>query len=264
MGVSRNQMITLIDVDLDVFFEAEKEKFHHRLRRFYHQEQLEKIDIGSKLVLYGAGRIGQKVYNTLQKTDYCRLIEWVDSNWATKKEGNPTISNPDNLTTIEYDFILIAIKAPSAIYEVHRRLSGMGVPRNKLITLMDVDLDVLYEAEKEKFHSRLCRYYRPEHLEKVGIGSKFILYGAGRIGQKVYNLLQKATYCRVVEWVDMDWMSKKDQIPIVSDPNVIARTAYDFILIAIKATDIVGEVLLWLGEIGVPKEKVILLENHFA
>jgi len=259
LGVPPDKIISPIGCEPSHLIATEKERLFSRLRRFFPPEQLESIQLGSKIILYGAGKIGEKAYNMLQKTRYCQAVAWVDSDWTAKTEDNPIISSPDDIGHVEHDFILIAIKAPSAVFEVQRRLVKMGIPDNKVILHIDVDSCAFINAEKEKFHRILCRAYSSEQLEKINIGSKLILYGAGKFGQKIYSALQKTVYCQVIEWVDRDWMLKKDELPVVSNPDTISNTDYDFILIAIKAQKIADEVKQWLSEMGVPAGKIMMI-----
>ncbi|MBQ8261051.1 MAG: hypothetical protein IJZ00_02085 [Lachnospiraceae bacterium] len=84
----------------------------------------EKFNRGDKIILYGAGKVGQYYAKVLQKTEYCEIVLWVDENY--KKIGN-YISNPNYITNYEFDYVLLALANNSVINEVLVKLQNMQI-----------------------------------------------------------------------------------------------------------------------------------------
>lgn len=81
-------------------------------------EGIEKLDClfpypdvrkGSRIVIYGAGTYGQRLYHYLKRTGFCTVAAMADRNYRElQKQGLPVIS-PDRIKDYEYDSIVIAI-----------------------------------------------------------------------------------------------------------------------------------------------------------
>lgn len=64
---------------------------------------------GSRIVIYGAGTYGQRLYHYLKRTDFCTVTAMADRNYRElQKQGLPVIS-PDRIIDYEYDSIVVAI-----------------------------------------------------------------------------------------------------------------------------------------------------------
>ncbi len=91
----------------------------------------DKIIKGSKIVLYGAGQVGQTFYKQLQKLDYCKVIGWVDMDYSIY--DNELIKGIDCIKNMRFDYILIAISASDVCMKVQDSLVRMGVGISKII-----------------------------------------------------------------------------------------------------------------------------------
>ena len=88
------------------------------------------IDKGSKIILYGAGKVGQSYYDQINKNGYCDIVAWSDSN--TYKE-NGDIIPPMEIVGMEYSKVVIAIKSKESAEEIIQSLVALGVDRGKII-----------------------------------------------------------------------------------------------------------------------------------
>lgn len=93
----------------------------------------EKIKKGSRLILYGAGKIGKSYYKQLSLTQFCTLVAWVD------QKGNRLDQNvclPSEILYKEYDYLLIAIKDKVTVSEVKNFLiNECAVDESKIIDI---------------------------------------------------------------------------------------------------------------------------------
>ncbi len=64
---------------------------------------------GDTIVIYGAGEYGQRLYRFNKNTGFCTIAALVDRNYEElNKQGIPAVS-PDNIATLEFDAIVLAI-----------------------------------------------------------------------------------------------------------------------------------------------------------
>lgn len=100
----------------------------------------ESVEKGSRVVLYGAGLVGEDYFVQIQKTGYCRLISWTDSGWKNMEgydyEGTTyQISEPRETLGKgkQYDACIVAIQKEEIYREIKEQLLEIGVPEKKII-----------------------------------------------------------------------------------------------------------------------------------
>lgn len=63
---------------------------------------------GSRIILYGAGTYGQRLYAYLKRSGFCQVVSWVDRNYLQLQEMGLSVEAPTVLPQKEYDAIVIA------------------------------------------------------------------------------------------------------------------------------------------------------------
>lgn len=96
------------------------------------------IQKGSKIVLYGAGNVGQEYYRQLKISGYAEVVAWVDSDAAdisnalSLKKG--ILSLPDVIHSIKYDYVVIAIMSHKSAFYIHEFLINQcGVKKKDIV-----------------------------------------------------------------------------------------------------------------------------------
>lgn len=88
-----------------------------------------------KVVLYGAGEIGQAYYHHIVQDGESILIAWVDKQY--QKYGNENfgmdIISPDILSELEFDFIICAVWERKTAMEIKKELVNRKVPEEKIL-----------------------------------------------------------------------------------------------------------------------------------
>lgn len=95
---------------------------------------------------------------------------------------------------------------------------------------------------------------------------RIILYGAGRMGQSIYQYLKNQQSVNVVDWLDKNFMMYQKMNMKVHDPgrlNVRHGETYDFILIAVNHQGTVKGIYQYLKDMGISKEKIKWLSEDF-
>lgn len=91
----------------------------------------DKVEKGTRLILYGAGQVGQTFYRQLQKTAFCEVVHWVDQNYQVY--GRNEIEPVESIKTADYDKILIAVYGKETAFAIKDELIRMGVDISKVI-----------------------------------------------------------------------------------------------------------------------------------
>ena len=98
----------------------------------------ELLSHGDKIVLYGAGRVGSDYYRQFVKDKRYELVLWVDQNPAAYDERVSAISA---IHKVEYDVVLIAIKARQSVELIKQNLINMGVEEKKILWHEPINCD---------------------------------------------------------------------------------------------------------------------------
>lgn len=83
----------------------------------------------SRIVLYGAGKVGRSYYAQLLNSQYCKVVLWVDKGY--ERIGEP-VKAPEKICHIPYDYLLIAIQNDEIAKEIQQELVGMGINKNTI------------------------------------------------------------------------------------------------------------------------------------
>lgn len=97
----------------------------------------DRVKRGSRIILYGAGKIGHELKKQLDATGYCEIVIWVDTNYQNFEE-KAGICSPSQIAEREFDQILIAINSKNAVRSILSLLYEMGIPDSKIVTLCDL------------------------------------------------------------------------------------------------------------------------------
>ncbi len=92
---------------------------------------------------------------------------------------------------------------------------------------------------------------------KVNRSDRIIIYGAGRFGREVKDLLEREYACRIVAWMDK---AKKEGVQTI---DLLHQILYDRIIIAVLLADIADEIKRELLCRGVKKEKILMIDLEY-
>jgi len=108
-----------------------------------------KLD-NKKIVLYGAGSVGQSFYRDIEEyeEDMVDVVLWADASPEKYKsaggaEKGFTISSPDKIKEVEYDYIIIAVFEPEMRDQIICQLVDMGIDRKKILWQKTRELRVI-------------------------------------------------------------------------------------------------------------------------
>lgn len=87
----------------------------------------------SRIILYGAGRVGMDFYNLIKATKYCKLVLWMDKKADFYQKQGLAVCDCSFLFDVDYNFILIAVLKESVSLEIRNELISLGIPNDKII-----------------------------------------------------------------------------------------------------------------------------------
>ena len=87
---------------------------------------------GEKIIIYGAGDIGQEFYREVKQEPFVKVLAVVDKNADQLTHLPMPVSNLSVLEHIDYDSILISIHDEYVAGEVRKMLIEMGVNKDKI------------------------------------------------------------------------------------------------------------------------------------
>lgn len=89
---------------------------------------VEKLKDSPKIILYGAGKVGQLFYRQVIQSEELELIAWADKS-AIIDKGQIF---PDKIKEFEYDMIVVAVANESVAAQIEKELMALGVKKDKI------------------------------------------------------------------------------------------------------------------------------------
>lgn len=90
----------------------------------------ELVPRNSRIVLFGAGSVGNSFYRQIAFSGWCEVVEWVDSKPA---ELGPLVKKPDCIKMRDVDLVVIAINSEETAGQIMQNLIKQGVPKESII-----------------------------------------------------------------------------------------------------------------------------------
>jgi len=100
-----------------------------------------------KVIIYGAGLIGQNYYYQCKKYQSMDIVAWVDKKWEVYQEKGYMVEPVSKINEIEYDYVLIAVKKKELFEEIKNELVADGVLEEKLLWKKPVSTIVFRDGE---------------------------------------------------------------------------------------------------------------------
>ena len=123
--------IKILSSQYDILLSKYRQAFEERNQKIWGFPYA-KVRRGSRIVLYGAGDVGNDFKMQIDASDYCSLVLWVDRNYAQIKGS---IRPPEEIKKIEFDYILIAVANEKAVRGIEEYLKQFQIIKEKIVTL---------------------------------------------------------------------------------------------------------------------------------
>ena len=167
------------------------------------------IPTGAKVVIYAAGKVGEKYVRNIMMTKRCELVAIVDSNYTKKNElYGFQILPPGALQELLYDYILIAVENAQVAESIADSLIKSGIEKRKIIwngsSICADDLKQFQEYEKfleRNIFTQEQRFFIfmvPEH----GNGGDYLINYSEESFFKEYFPEKKVYSVTTAEWIN--------------------------------------------------------------
>jgi len=110
-----------------------------------------KVKRGMKIVLYGAGTYGQRLYQYLKQSGFCEVVLWVDRNYKEFRKMGLSVDSPDCITSECADQIVVAITYAKPRKTLHQAL--IKKYKEEKVSVIDEEL-ILSDASKKAYGIR--------------------------------------------------------------------------------------------------------------
>ncbi|MCR5546829.1 MAG: glycosyltransferase [Lachnospiraceae bacterium] len=88
--------------------------------------------LNGRLVLYGAGEVGESYYRQFSNSKNKEVVLWVDKNKAGNEMLGFPISKIGDISITQYDYVVIAVKDEKVVDGIRGELVSENVPREKI------------------------------------------------------------------------------------------------------------------------------------
>ena len=90
---------------------------------------------GKKVVLYGGGTFGQQLMKRFVKDHNCEIVGWIDDDYWEYRRCCLNVDSVESITTLDYDYIVVASLNPCYIAMSIKRLLDYGVSEKTIISV---------------------------------------------------------------------------------------------------------------------------------
>ena len=100
------------------------------------------VQVGSKIVICGAGTFGQHLYKRLQGSRNYHVTGWVDELFAQYRGLGLAVDAPSSIHDTAYDHVVVAFIDETIADEMAKKLRRLGVPAKKVARVSHYEGDV--------------------------------------------------------------------------------------------------------------------------
>ena len=101
----------------------------------------EKVPYLSKIIIYGAGDLGQDYLRQMEITHFCDVVALADRNYAKYKNFIIPVIAPSEIHDYSFDYVVVALRMESAFPEILRVLNDQNINRERIICIFERQLD---------------------------------------------------------------------------------------------------------------------------
>lgn len=94
----------------------------------------EKVEKGSRILIYGAGDVGQHYFKQAEISGYCKVVGFIDRAYDKYSSMAIPVYPPESIKKFQFDYIVIAMKTGTAVKSISEILKRkFGLPKDKII-----------------------------------------------------------------------------------------------------------------------------------
>ncbi|HBI61549.1 MAG TPA: hypothetical protein DDY31_10120 [Lachnospiraceae bacterium] len=97
----------------------------------------ERVPVHSRIIIYGAGTLGQDYLRQMQMTGYCEVIAMADRNHSQYPPMIVPVIPPERIHELSFDYVVVALRMAAAFSEVERVLKRELVDEDRIICIFE-------------------------------------------------------------------------------------------------------------------------------
>jgi glycosyltransferase involved in cell wall biosynthesis len=101
-----------------------------------------RIKQNSKIVVYSSGSFGQHILSTNVKTNFFKIIKWIDVDFHDLNIGGNSVEPIGSIHEVDFDFLIIATINPSTHESIKIELKLMGIDEDKIVRINTSETDI--------------------------------------------------------------------------------------------------------------------------
>ena len=95
---------------------------------------------GKRLILYGAGVVGNDYYRQMREDKRYNIVLWVDKNYKKLHEFSKNVEPINRILDFEFDAIIIAVKKEEMALRIMEELKEIGISVEKMFWRSPIDI----------------------------------------------------------------------------------------------------------------------------
>lgn len=133
-------VLDIVRMELAVYFKDEYLNLLSQISRCVLIPRYEFADImeikGKRIVLYGAGKVGQNYYTQICRYDGIKIVAWADKDFKKYQFDYREVIDKSLIINYDFDFLIIALLDDAVAMAAKEELIAVGVPENKIVWKM--------------------------------------------------------------------------------------------------------------------------------
>lgn len=126
------------------------------------------IPKNSRILLYGAGEVGQSYYRQICFTRYCEIVAWADKQFNIYSDWDLQVVSPDIAINKEFEYVVIAVASANLARNINDELVCKGISQDKIVWIGRQE-SAYRGSIKENFLYDPVRYCAKMVLKNKGI-----------------------------------------------------------------------------------------------
>lgn len=128
-----------IDKERDINYSLMGEKFktgrvlERNREAFQYRFPYHLVPEGKRIILYGAGNVGEEFNRLLKLTNYCQIAAWTDKRAELYRKQNLPVVDINEIVNCTYDYVLVAVYQEKVAEEIREELKRYGVESEKIV-----------------------------------------------------------------------------------------------------------------------------------
>lgn len=110
--------------------------------KFEYLYPYKKVILNSNIIVYGGGVFGNELVSYICSSGKYNLVAWVDASFESLRGKGMLVIPPSDISSFEYDFIVVAVINPKVVLEIKEQLIRNGISKKKIMTMEQIDVDI--------------------------------------------------------------------------------------------------------------------------